>query len=173
MDLLLSGTSLNQCVFRLTDNFYRLGIAIAQPPLIQVLTNTKAPYNISTPTSSLALSALSPSSLSLMRSKISTIIESRTSLISSLAQISNLGLGKPIGSNHANFIMIPVLSSAGGKPDNDRAKAAYIKMAESKGVVVRYRGSELGCEGCLRITVGTEEENKAVVERLAEVLKET
>ncbi|KZS97227.1 histidinol-phosphate aminotransferase [Sistotremastrum niveocremeum HHB9708] len=168
----------NLCVLQTLSKSFglaaiRLGVAIAQPPLIQVLTNTKAPYNISTPTASLALSALSPSSLLIMRSKISTIQQSRNHLISSLASISSLGLGSPIGSNHANFVMIPILDRACTKPDNERAKAAYIKMAETKGVVVRYRGSELGCEGCLRITIGTDEENKAVVERLAEVLKET
>jgi len=38
-------------------------------------------------------------------------------------------------------------------------------------VVVRYRGSELGCQGCLRITVGTEEENKTVLAKLEKVLK--
>ena len=45
----------------------RLGIAIAQPPLIQILSNTKAPYNISTPTANLALSALETPALDLMR----------------------------------------------------------------------------------------------------------
>ena len=38
-----------------------MGVALAQPPLIQILSNTKAPYNISTPTAHLAVRALSPS----------------------------------------------------------------------------------------------------------------
>lgn len=57
-----------------------------------------------------------------------------------------------------------------GKPDSGRAQKAYKTLAEELGVVVRYRGNELGCEGALRITVGTEEENKVVLERLVEVL---
>jgi histidinol-phosphate aminotransferase len=37
-------------------------------------------------------------------------------------------------------------------------------------VVVRFRGSEPGCDGCLRITVGTQEENQTVITKLTEVL---
>ncbi|KAJ3711459.1 hypothetical protein DFJ43DRAFT_1161734 [Lentinula guzmanii] len=47
----------------------RPGITIVQLPLIQVLTNTKAPYNISTPTAHLALSTLSASSLATIQNR--------------------------------------------------------------------------------------------------------
>jgi histidinol-phosphate aminotransferase len=69
----------------------RLGIAIAQPPLIQILSNTKAPYNISTPTAYLALRALSPASLSAMRQKIETLKLSRAKLLSSLHSLKGAG----------------------------------------------------------------------------------
>jgi histidinol-phosphate aminotransferase len=75
----------------------RLGIAIAQPPLIQVLSNTKAPYNISTPTAHLALRALSPASLSTMCGNIETLKASRVKLLSSLHSLKKLGLGRAIG----------------------------------------------------------------------------
>lgn len=45
-------------------------------------------------------------------------------------------------------------------------------MAREDKVVVRYRGNEVGCEGCLRITVGTREECEEVVRRLGKLLKE-
>lgn len=67
--------------------------------------------------------------------------------------------------------MIPILEKEGGKPDNKRAQNVYKTMAEEEGVVVRYRGGEAGCEGCLRITVGSEEENKVVVEKLKKTLE--
>jgi len=150
----------------------RLGIAIAQPPLIQVLTNTKAPYNISTPTAYVALSALSPSSLDFMHSKVATLVSSRTSLLSVLSELKPLGLGEAVGGNHANFVMIPVLSRMTGKPDNERSEKVYTSLAEHKGVVVRFRGREHGCAGCLRITVGTKEENATLIEKLRETLQE-
>ena len=59
----------------------RLGIALAQPPLIQMLTNTKTPYNISTPSSVLALQALSPASLKNMQDKIMSLRTARTVMI--------------------------------------------------------------------------------------------
>lgn len=53
-------------------------------------------------------------------------------------------------------------------PQVDDAETIYKRMADN-GVVVRYRGRELHCEDCLRITVGTPEEN----ERLLELLQAT
>jgi histidinol-phosphate aminotransferase len=47
----------------------------------------------------------------------------------------------------------------------------YKALAEENGVVVRYRGGEMGCQGCLRITVGTEEENEVVLSKLGDVLR--
>ncbi|KAF5351250.1 hypothetical protein D9756_008449 [Leucocoprinus leucothites] len=153
----------------------RLGIALAQPPLIQILSNTKAPYNISTPTAHLALSALSPQSLAGMQSKVSTLISNRSSLLTKLFsdEITKKNLGTPIGAGHANFIMVPVLSRDGsGKVDNKRAERVYKTLAEENGLVVRFRGNEVGCEACLRITIGTEEENEVVVRRLGKVFGE-
>lgn len=154
----------------------RLGLAIAQPPLIQILTNTKAPYNVASPTARLALQALSPAGLALMEQNVSTLTSSRASLITSLTSLAPiLGLGSILGGNDANFIVLPILDKpgVGAKPDNVRASRIYKRMAEESGVVVRFRGYEHGCEGCLRITVGTEEENRVMLEKLEESLRLT
>jgi len=154
----------------LTQLCCRLGIAIAQPPLIQILTNAKAPYNISTPTAHLALASLTPSGVQNMRAKIGTLIDSRGTLVRALATLAPLGLGRPIGAGDANFVLIPVLDGEGGKPDNVRAQQVYRILAEEKGVVVRFRGGEAGCFGCLRITVGSSREIETMIEKLREVL---
>lgn len=159
--------------FQISYSGSSLGVAIAQPPLIQVLTNTKAPYNISTPTAHLALSALSPQSMVAMREKINTLLASRTALLQSLSSLSDVGVGPAIGGNDANFVVVPILAKDGsGNPDNVRSERVYRVLAEENGVVVRFRGKEMGCDGCLRITVGSEEENKIVIERLRKVLKD-
>ncbi|KAI0287693.1 pyridoxal phosphate-dependent transferase [Russula brevipes] len=152
----------NLCVMQTLSKSFglaaiRLGIAIAQPPLIQILSNTKAPYNISTPTAHFALRALSPASLSAMRQNSETLKTSQAKLLSSL--------------HDANFILIPVLARGGSVPDNARAQRVYVTLAEEEGVVVRYRGGELGCRGCLRITVGTEEENAVALRKLKKTLE--
>jgi histidinol-phosphate aminotransferase len=161
--------------------FRRLGIAIAQPPLIQILTNAKAPYNISAPTAQIALSALSPPAIASMKKKIGVLKSQRERLLSALASpmLTKLGVGKTIGGNEANFLLVPILERSSGngdegskerKPDSTRAQRVYKTLAEQEGVVVRYRGSEPGCSGCLRITVGTEEENTVVIKKLEELL---
>ena len=83
-----------------------------------------------------------------------------------------LGLGRAIGAQDTNFILIPVLArGAGSVPDNARAQRVYVTLAEEEGVVVRYRGGEVGCAGCLRITVGTEEENGVALRKLKKTLE--
>lgn len=106
-----------------------------------------------------------------MKSKLSTLRASHAALLSSFSSLAHLGLGTSIGGNDANFILIPILEKGTYKPDSERAHKVYKALAEENGVVVRYRGSELGCNGCLRITVGTEEENKVVLAKLEKLLK--
>lgn len=105
-----------------------------------------------------------------MRQNVLTLNTSRKYLQSSLSSLSSLGLGAAIGGVHANFLMIPVLNKETMEPDNSRAERVYVELAEKEGVVVRFRGKEYGCEGCLRITVGTEEENKKLLEKMKDVL---
>jgi len=152
----------------------RLGLGLASPELVQILSNTKAPYNISGPTAALALRALASESLVVMRSKVQRLIQERHWLVAALEEFRQQGdLGNRVGGLDGNFVMFPVLKRGTGKPDNVRAEKVYQKMAEIEGVVVRFRGRELGCEGCLRITVGIHEENRICVEKLRKVLEET
>jgi histidinol-phosphate aminotransferase len=131
-----------------------------------VLTNTKAPYNISTPSAQLAFAALSEEAIQGMQLKCQTLVESRTQLQKSLESLSALGVGDVICGNDANFLMVPILNKDTRVPDNVRANGVYTELAENKGVVVRFRGKEAGCEGCLRITIGTPEENATLLEQL-------
>lgn len=155
----------------------RLGIAIANPATIQILNNTKAPYNVSSPSASLAHSALSPESVKGMQEKVKTLQETRAELIRTLTNspFAELGLGKPIGQSDANFVLIPILSRSTSQPDNTRALSVYKSMAEHPqgNVVVRYRGGEPGCKGCIRITIGTNEEMHVLQRLLEKKLRET
>jgi histidinol-phosphate aminotransferase len=147
----------------------RLGLCISHPSLARVLSATKAPYSISTPTSVLALRALSPASIQLMQRKIAELKANRAWLIERLSRVS--GVGRILGGNDANFVLAEILDRTGTRADNARAKAAYTMLAEHEGVVVRYRGNETGCAGCLRVTAGTRAECEAVVMRLGTVLE--
>ncbi|KAM0255007.1 hypothetical protein ACHAQJ_006235 [Trichoderma viride] len=147
----------------------RLGVAFAPAPIATLLNSLKAPYNISSPTSALATSAVSPQGLSVMHSNRSKILAQRDRIIKEISSIP--GVGRLSGGTESNFLMYEMLN-AKGQPDNAVALAVYEKLAETKGVVVRFRGKEHGCLGCLRVTVGTEEEVTRFLEALKRTLEE-
>ncbi|RAH60150.1 histidinol-phosphate aminotransferase [Aspergillus piperis CBS 112811] len=149
----------------------RLGVAFTSPPIATLLNSLKAPYNISSPTSAIATAALSPTNMTVMKQYREQIIVQRDRLVQELPKIP--GVGRFLGGQEANFLLVEMLdkpASEGGKPSNKTALAAYEAMAEKRGVVVRFRGKELGCEGCLRITVGTEQEVTKFLQELRVVL---
>ncbi|OTB15527.1 hypothetical protein K445DRAFT_317787 [Daldinia sp. EC12] len=148
----------------------RLGAAFAAAPVARFLNNIKAPYNISSPTSALASYVASGEGLATMRAHREKLVEQRERLLKELPKIK--GVGRLRGGTSSNFLLFEMLN-AEGKPDNVTALAVYETLAENKGVVVRFRGKEHGCLGCLRITVGTEDEVtrflKAIEQALAEI----
>ncbi|EAW07424.1 histidinol-phosphate transaminase [Aspergillus clavatus NRRL 1] len=149
----------------------RLGVAFASPEIARLLNSLKAPYNISSPTSAIATAALAPKNMAVMRQYREQIIAQRDRMVQELPQIP--GVGRLLGGQASNFLLVEMLdkpASVGGKPSNVVALAAYEAMAEKRGVVVRFRGKELGCEGCLRITVGTEAEVTRFLQELRDVL---
>ncbi|KAE8378410.1 pyridoxal phosphate-dependent transferase [Aspergillus bertholletiae] len=149
----------------------RLGVAFTSPAIAVLLNSLKAPYNISSPTSALAMAALSPSNMAVMKKYREQIIAQRERLLQELPKIP--GVGHFLGGQESNFLLVELLdkpANEGGKPSNRIALGAYEAMAEKRGVVVRFRGKELGCEGCLRVTVGREEEVTRFLEELRVVL---
>lgn len=148
----------------------RLGAAFTSPPVARLLNALKAPYNVSSPAAAIASYALDPAGgLPVMREKTARIAAQRERLIRELPRIP--GVGRLRGGTASNFLLYEMLD-ARGKPDNVTALAVYERLAEQKGVVVRFRGKEHGCEGCLRITVGTEEEGTRLLEALRRTLEE-
>ncbi|KAI9167062.1 Histidinol-phosphate aminotransferase [Paramyrothecium foliicola] len=147
----------------------RLGAAFASPPVAQLLNNLKAPYNISSPTSALASYAVQDKGLAVMRANRAKILQQRDRLLEELPKVP--GVGRLRGGTTSNFLLYEMLD-AHGNPDNVTALAVYEKLAEVKGVVVRFRGKEHGCQGCLRITIGTEDEVTRLLESLRNTLAE-
>ncbi|KAF2493348.1 histidinol-phosphate aminotransferase [Lophium mytilinum] len=137
----------------------RLGAAFTSPEIARLLNSLKAPYNISNPTSQLARAALGGRHLAVMRENRGLIIKQRDRLLEELPRVP--GIGKFLGGAESNFLLVEILNrpkEEGGKPSNEVALRVYEGLAEDRGVVVRFRGKEVGCLGCLRITVGTEKE---------------
>lgn len=148
----------------------RLGISFASSEMAGLLNNMKAPYNISTPASELASQALSQEGINIMNNSVGKIVVQRNRLVHELPQIP--GIYDIIGGQSSNFLLVQLLDKPKGKPSSIVAKAVYKRMAETKNVVVRYRGDEPGCEGCLRISIGTQEETDILLMELKAVLQD-
>ncbi|KAH7083442.1 pyridoxal phosphate-dependent transferase [Paraphoma chrysanthemicola] len=147
----------------------RLGTAFADPAVARILNSMKAPYNISNPTSQIAQAALSTKHLPVMRKNVDLIVKQRERLLEELPKIP--GVGKLHGGTESNFLLYQMLDAPGGKPSNEVALAVYEGLAEKRGVVVRFRGKEHGCLGCLRITVGTEKEVDRFLQEIRTMLE--
>jgi histidinol-phosphate aminotransferase len=122
----------------------RLGMAFASEAVIGVYNKVKPPYNISQATQELALKALEE--VEQVNEMIVTLVASREELARDLAA---LPVVKKVYPSDANFLLVKV---------ND-AHAVYQYLLKD-GIVVRDRSKVELCEGCLRITVGTENENR-------------
>ncbi|KAG7834004.1 hypothetical protein KL943_003300 [Ogataea angusta] len=147
----------------------RLGVCFSTPEVSLLLNSMKYPYNISNLTSSVALRATSKDALAKMRQRVDLIKEQRQIVVDELAKLP--GVGRNIGGLDSNFVLVEILNRE-GEPDNEIANKVYLTLAEQKNVVVRFRGKELGCKGCLRITIGTKEENETLISQLKLVLQE-
>lgn len=148
----------------------RLGVAFTSPDIAALLNNMKAPYNIPSPTSAIANAALEEPNLVVMRENRAKIVQQRDRLLKEMPKVP--GIGRFIGGTESNFLLVEILDGDGGKPDNATALALYETMAGQRGVVVRFRGKEHGCTGCLRITVGTDKEVDRFLAELRSVLQQ-
>ena len=128
----------------------RVGMLFASEAIVEVMNKIKPPYNIGLPAQEIALKALD--NLEQVNAWIKTTVAERDKLISSLGQI---GCVKKIYPSDANFLLVKVVD----------AKGVYDFLTKN-GIVVRDRSKVELCEGCLRITIGTPEENRTVFEIL-------
>lgn len=147
----------------------RLGITFCNSDLSKILNSMKYPYNISSLTSDIALKATSSAGLTIMHKYVASIIKQRDALLKSILDLKYVG--KNIGGLDANFILVEILNK-NGEPSNEVASKLYNTLAVDNAVVVRFRGNELNCTGALRISIGTEEENKELLLKFEKVLNE-
>ncbi|MCX2431063.1 histidinol-phosphate transaminase [Pedobacter sp. GR22-10] len=129
----------------------RLGMAFSSRKVIDVLNKIKPPYNINQATQDLAFEALKNISQVNDWIKISVAERERLS-----ADLNALKIVTKVYPSDANFILAEVTE----------AKKIYDTLVD-QGIIVRDRSKVTLCEGCLRITVGTKEEN----DKLLNVLK--
>lgn len=124
----------------------RIGCAIASPSLIDVLSRASPPYPLPGPSIAAALAALGPERMPIHRQRIADLIAERdrlTSLLSGADGVSKVRAG-------GNFLFLEV-----AEPDDLARRLA------SAGVRVRFRPN--AAAGGVRVTVGTPDENEALL----------
>jgi histidinol dehydrogenase len=132
----------------------RLGVAYAAPAVIAYFNKIKPPYNISAATQRYALSALSAApSLPEMRAEL---LRGRELLA---AELPALPIVDHVFPSDANFLLVRF---------NVDATAVYDQL-RARGIVVRNRTTQPGCAGCLRLTVGTSDENRRLLQALINI----
>lgn len=135
----------------------RCGFCYGAPDVIQLMNNVKAPYNVNNLTSKMALEALD--NVDKVKENVKALLEQREKVKHALSQFDFVTKIYP---SDANFLLFRMAGT--------HVQEIYKTMADN-GVVTRYRGTELHCEGCIRVTIGTPSENQAFLESLPKTYK--
>ncbi|RXK85541.1 histidinol-phosphate transaminase [Filimonas effusa] len=128
----------------------RLGMSFASDAIIEIMDRVKPPYNINQVTQELALQALEE--VGQVNDMIRLIVDMRNALAEVLVQIPGV---EKVYESDANFLLVKIRE----------AKKVYEYLL-TKGIVVRDRSNVKLCDDCLRITIGTEQENTLLVDAL-------
>jgi histidinol-phosphate aminotransferase len=133
----------------------RIGVLTGHKEQMGVLRRASSPYNLN----SVALECL-PEALAdqaYVRDYVSQTIEGRRELEAELA-----AWGIRYWPSHANFVLLHLGDNC----------APFVRQMRARGILVRDRSSDYGCEGCVRITVGLREHNQLLLGASREVFAE-
>ena len=133
----------------------RIGLAIADPAVISLMSKVKYPYNINVLAQKMALMKLDEAAKD---KAVAEIVGQRFRLEKELANCPEV---RGIYSSDANFLLVRF----------DNPDEVYDRLLAG-GVIVRNRSKVSGCEGCLRITVGTPSENDRLLRLLSSPVTE-
>jgi len=131
----------------------RLGMAFASPEIIAIFNKIKYPYNVNRLTQEEAIKVLQhPETI---KEWVNTLLEERTRVMEEFVKLPCCVRVFP---TEANFFLAKVYE----------ATQIYNYLV-SEGIIVRNRTNVALCNDCLRITIGTKEENEALLDALRKV----
>ncbi|HRG00342.1 MAG TPA: histidinol-phosphate transaminase [Bacteroidia bacterium] len=125
----------------------RVGVAYSDTSIIEILNKVRPPFNINSNSQELILNALKKSSIK--DTLVENILKQKTYLENELQQLPFV---KNITESDANFLLIEVTD----------ANKIFNYLLE-KNILISNRSSLLNCENRIRISVGTEKENKQLI----------
>lgn len=133
----------------------RVGLALADSRVVELMSMVKYPYNINVAAMRIVERLLDDP----VDAKVAALKAQRDIVAAALARFRFVGRVYP---SDANFLLVRV----------DDADAVYDHLI-GDGIIVRNRNRVKGCEGCLRITIGLEEENEKLLKSLERYEKES
>jgi histidinol-phosphate aminotransferase len=128
----------------------RLGLGFSSRKIIDLFNKVKPPYNINLSSQQLGIKALS--AVDEVNDNTKNTVQQKLFVQQELLQFAFI---KKIYPSDANFVLI--------KTNNADRLYQYLS---SKKIIVRNRSKDPGCENCLRITIGTPEENRMLITEL-------
>lgn len=129
----------------------RLGLALADAPIVRLMSMVKYPYNINEAAQRLVADLLRQP----IDDQVACIVQQRGVVAERLRALPVVERVYP---GDANFLLVKVRD----------ADAAYEHLVR-RGIIVRNRNRVLQCAGCLRITIGLPQENEKMLQSLAEL----
>ncbi len=123
----------------------RLGAAVAHPEIITLLRKIVLPYNLSRDSIAAALLALAPAAIANTRARVAKLVAARESLARDFV---GSPLIEKVWASDANFLLLRC------RPD-----AGLFDLWVRAGLLVRDFRKTPGLEHCLRVTIGTDEQN--------------
>lgn len=128
----------------------RIGLALADSRIVELMSMVKYPYNVSEATMRIVKELLELP----VDDQVASIKEQRAVVMESL---SRMKVVRQVYPSDANFVLVRF----------DEPDAVYDHLI-GDGIIVRNRNRVKGCEGCLRITIGLKEENDKLLKSLVE-----
>jgi histidinol-phosphate aminotransferase len=128
----------------------RLGIGMASKAIVEILNRIKPPYNVNVLSQQKALELLKQEEL--YSSQVNTILEERGKLIDFLKKLNCV---ERVYATDSNFVLVKVSS----------APELY-EYLQTVGIIIRDRSKVVKLENCVRISIGTLEENQNLMQKL-------
>jgi histidinol-phosphate aminotransferase len=132
----------------------RIGILAGEPRQMAMVRRVASPYSVN----AVALAVL-PTALEDQEYVGRYVAEVRGNRERLQRELGNLGLH--YWPSHANFVLVRI----------GPAHEEFVRALRDRGILVRDRSSDPGCQGCVRLTVGTDEHTQTLISALREVVE--
>ncbi|WP_395341596.1 histidinol-phosphate transaminase [Ningiella sp. W23] len=135
----------------------RCGFVLSNPIIAKVLMKVIAPYPVPAPVAQIATSALSESGIAHMRNRVQDLQAGMVFITDALQQHGEVEI---VGDTKANFVLF-----------RHEANAELMDYLVDHDMIIRNQSKQISLHNCLRITVGSEKENHALIHLINDFFK--